>query len=115
MGLDPDYVAMLGYVTVSITQATAEAERVRFQHVGALMATFGETRVADFSNIVPEILETWLPPAVTIPGVRPGTTSVVVDNTDTAIIFMSADIFLYDIRAMESTPIDLLVAARGGV
>lgn len=117
MGLDPNFVSMLGYVSLSISQATPATNRVKFQHVGALVATMQRNILLNFTNgnIVPEIAETWLPPAALIPGVSPGTTSVFVDNTGTDLLLFNASVFLYDIRAMENFPIDLLVAARGGI
>jgi len=117
MTLDPNFVSMIGYVSLSITQTSNSTERLRFQHVGALVATMQETRLTNFmtAGINPGVAETWLPPAMLIPGVSPGTTSIIVDNVDTDVYLMNANIFLYDIRAMELFPIDLLVAARGGV
>lgn len=117
MGLDPDFVSMLGYVSCSISQATPADAIVKFQHVGALMATMQENILASASvaAVVPEIATTWSPPAMLIPGVTPGTTSIFVDNVGTDVVLLNAMIFLFDIRAMEEIPIDLLVAARGGV
>ena len=117
MTLDPDYVQMIGYVTASVSQASAGDRRLKFQHVGALMATMQENRLAIFTNLIiqPGIAETWLPPAMLIPGVQPGTTSIFVDNIGTDTFLFNANIFIYDIRAMESFPIDLQVAARGGI
>jgi len=116
MGLDPNYCSMIGFVTLSDTQASSVNEELRFQFVGAHVATMGETRLATAQvHEPPNILETWLPPAIIIPGVNPGTLSVWMDNVATDLMIFSAQIFIYDIRAREQTPYDLLVAARGGI
>jgi len=117
MGFDPNFVSMIGYCSASISQGTPTLQKVKFQHVGALMATMQENIEAIAANAgnVPEIAVTWSPPAMLIPGVRPGTTTCQVDNTEDDVFIFNASIFLYDIRAMENFPIDLLVAARGGV
>jgi len=116
MGLDPDYCSMIGYATMSITQATPATEQIRWQFVGARVATMYQLRtVLTFAHGAPHIVDDWLPPAIIIPGEFPGTLSFFADNVGTDLNLFNANIFLYDIRAREITPYDLLVAARGGV
>lgn len=116
MALDPNYCSMIGYVSATISQATPADAVMRFQHVGPRVATMRVQRLNVSSwGLPPPIADTWLPPATMIPGEEPGTTSVFVENVGTGILLFNANIFLYDIRAREETPYDLLVAARGGI
>jgi len=114
--LDPSYVSLVAYLTVGVSQATPTDMTVKFKLLGPRTPTQSEhVLVQSFNQAFPTIAHTWLPPAFPIGGEDPPVLGITVPQVGTDIATFQAAIFLYDIRARENFPIDLLVAARGGI
>lgn len=117
--MDPRYTSLVSYVTFSIAQATsADAD---FRATIARGTTFptisasGAIEAVSSNVSSQEVTRTWEP----APAVLPGTTVLVPTlqvqfvNVDTDIYTMSSMIYIFNIRARETTPMGPLLWARG--
>ncbi len=114
--MDERYCALIAYVTVRINQATAAAADVMFQVGGAGVPDFAEQGpVTEISATVNSgtIRKTWVPPPIILPYGGEPTLTMKVLNVDTDVVQLHAQIYAFDARVRELTPMGPLLWARG--
>ncbi len=113
---DDRFCSMVGYASVVSANTVADPGSVRWVLTGTQTAqAFRAVEVPD-SAVAGPVSDTWLPPAVITPGgPARAQLSVALQNEDTLLSQMYAQIFVYNINARQRVPTEYLVAARGGV
>ncbi len=119
--MDPRFCALIQYVTWNIGQATPAAAEFRLRIVSSLNAVpllVSQGTAANISLNVSsgnEVGETWTPTPIILPGsggVAPFLEARFA-NVDTDVYKLFMNIFLFNIRVRELTPMGPLLWARG--
>jgi len=117
VNLDPRFCSLISFVTVQLQQATSADADVVMEIAGATIPTIIDSRVVvAVASLVStqEIAVTFAPPPIVIPGggEAPGL-KVTALNVTNDVIFLDAQIYLFNIRVRELMPMGPLLWARG--
>ncbi len=115
--MDPDYCSLIVYATAQVEPA-GSLHDVKWKITGDRLPVMVATpRVKDISSAFPEqISNTWIPPPFVLPGGDDlSTLSVAVLNILAEVLSINCVVYLFDIRARETTPMHQLIASVGGM
>jgi len=113
MSMDPTYLAMVQYVTAVVSQSTKVDIDANWQYVGANMPSqVYRPRMETILWQAPHVQSMWTPAAAI--DAPPATLTFAIDSQGTDQITFSAAVFVFDIRARETTPYGILIASATG-